>query len=89
MCPHGGDVSPQVTRPHHHRHRLSTPPTCHHPNECDQNGTDTCYCPIYDAATDGEMRMIGTKIEGWVGSSPILAAQSIQASPGEARGIIA
>jgi hypothetical protein len=58
-------------------------------NECDQNGTDTCYCPIYDAARDGEMRMMGTEIEGWVSSSPILAAPRIQASPGEARGIIA
>jgi hypothetical protein len=58
-------------------------------NECDQNGTDSCYGPIYDAVTDGEMRMIGTKIEGWVGSSPILAAPRSQTSPGEARGIIA
>jgi hypothetical protein len=45
--------------------------------------------PSYDASTDGEMRMIGTKIEGWVGSSPILAAPGSQTSPEMARGIIA
>jgi hypothetical protein len=35
----------------------------------------------YDAATDGEMRMIGTTIEGWEGSPPTLAAPRIQALP--------
>jgi hypothetical protein len=59
-------------------------------NGCEQNGTDTCFCPIYDTATDtvGEM-MIGTEIEGWVGSSPILAAPRILTSPREARGLTA